>query len=149
MAAGVGWPFDPPGDGYKRDHLIPFVPVPRGIPAASKTPVYRLYNPYSGDHHYTTNAGEWDALAKTGWRKEGIGWFGVKVASSKPSDGGNAKPNTGGTTNNGGSGKPNAGSPNSSGGNGNGNANKPNTGTAPTESQTKALAEAKKHLSRG
>ena len=41
----------------------------------SDTPVYRLYNPNAGDHHYTTSAGERDALVRVGWRDEGIGWY--------------------------------------------------------------------------
>ena len=46
-------------------------------PATSKTPVYRLYNPYvdGGDHHYATNVGEKNTLVKAGWRDEGIGWY--------------------------------------------------------------------------
>ena len=28
------------------------------VPEKSDTPVYRLYNPNSGEHHYTPNAGE-------------------------------------------------------------------------------------------
>lgn len=46
-------------------------------PATSKTPVYRLYNPYApgGDHHYTTNASERDALVEAGWSDEGVGWY--------------------------------------------------------------------------
>lgn len=46
-------------------------------PSSSKTPVYRLYNPYApgGDHHYTTSAGERDALVSLGWRAEGVGWY--------------------------------------------------------------------------
>ena len=41
----------------------------------SDTPVYRLYNPNAGDHHYTTSAAEKDNLVKVGWRYEGIGWY--------------------------------------------------------------------------
>lgn len=46
-------------------------------PSSSKTPVYRLYNPYApgGDHHYTTSAGERDVLVSLGWRSEGVGWY--------------------------------------------------------------------------
>jgi hypothetical protein len=44
-------------------------------PKTSKTPVYRLYNPNAGDHHYTTSAGEKDSLVKAGWNYEGIGWY--------------------------------------------------------------------------
>ncbi len=36
--------------------------------------MYRLYNPYSGEHHYTASATERDALVKAGWRNEGVAW---------------------------------------------------------------------------
>lgn len=38
-------------------------------------PVYRLYNPNVGDHHYTLNASERDMLVNVGWQYEGIGWY--------------------------------------------------------------------------
>ena len=41
----------------------------------SAEPVYRLYNENGGEHHYTLNAGEKDALVKAGWSYEGIGWY--------------------------------------------------------------------------
>ncbi|WP_241216992.1 bacterial Ig-like domain-containing protein [Bifidobacterium goeldii] len=34
--------------------------------------VYRLYNPNSGLHHYTTSAYERDVLVKAGWNSEGV-----------------------------------------------------------------------------
>ena len=37
-------------------------------------PMYRLYNPNSGEHFYTADAEEKDALATLGWSEEGIGW---------------------------------------------------------------------------
>ena len=37
-------------------------------------PVYRLYNPYGGDHHYTLSPVERDALVAVGWNYEGVGW---------------------------------------------------------------------------
>ena len=36
--------------------------------------MYRLYNPYSGEHFYTSNSAERDALRELGWNYEGIGW---------------------------------------------------------------------------
>ncbi len=36
--------------------------------------MYRLYNPNSGEHFYTANAGEMQYLSAIGWRYEGIGW---------------------------------------------------------------------------
>ena len=37
-------------------------------------PVYRLYNPNSGDHHYTTSSREYTYLGTKGWKKEGEAW---------------------------------------------------------------------------
>jgi hypothetical protein len=37
--------------------------------------VFRLYNPYAGDHHYTTSASERDHLVSVGWNYEGVGWY--------------------------------------------------------------------------
>ena len=36
--------------------------------------VYRLYNPYSGAHHFTTSTVERDTLIGNGWKDEGIAW---------------------------------------------------------------------------
>lgn len=45
-------------------------------PAASDVtmPMYRLYNPNSGEHFYTAVARERDSLEKLGWRYEQIAW---------------------------------------------------------------------------
>lgn len=40
--------------------------------------MYRLYNPYSGEHFYTKEAKEQQSLVKTGWKDEGIGWIAPK-----------------------------------------------------------------------
>lgn len=37
-------------------------------------PMYRIYNPNSGEHFYTASAGERNNLVNVGWRYEGIGW---------------------------------------------------------------------------
>lgn len=37
--------------------------------------MYRLYNPNSGEHFYTASAPERDAVARAGWRYEGVGWY--------------------------------------------------------------------------
>lgn len=37
-------------------------------------PMFRLYNPNSGEHFYTANADEQEALVKLGWNDEGYGW---------------------------------------------------------------------------
>lgn len=56
-AAGIGW-------------------TPEGVawmaPASGGENVYRLYNPYSGGHHYTMNLAEIDAMVVAGWQKEPV-----------------------------------------------------------------------------
>ncbi|EGP5708903.1 glycosyhydrolase [Enterococcus faecium] len=37
-------------------------------------PMYRMYNPNSGEHFYTQDTGERDNLRRIGWNYEGIGW---------------------------------------------------------------------------
>lgn len=37
-----------------------------------KIPVYRMYNPNSGWHHYTLSSYERDSLRQVGWHYEGI-----------------------------------------------------------------------------
>ena len=37
--------------------------------------MYRLYNPNSGEHFYTSNQGEKSHLVSVGWNYEGIGWI--------------------------------------------------------------------------
>ena len=39
------------------------------------TPMYRLYNPNSGEHFYTSNPAERSNLISIGWNDEGIGWY--------------------------------------------------------------------------
>lgn len=41
------------------------------------TPMYRLYNPNSGEHFYTGSAEERAMLVEAGWHYEDIGWFGT------------------------------------------------------------------------
>ena len=41
---------------------------------ATPVPMYRLYNPNSGEHFYTAAAGEKDNLVSVGWQYEGLGW---------------------------------------------------------------------------
>lgn len=49
--------------------------------ASSTVDMYRLYNPYNGEHLYTAKQGERDDLVCNGWKYEGIGW--VAPQSSK------------------------------------------------------------------
>lgn len=43
--------------------------------------MYRLYNPNSGEHFYTGNAGERDSLLLDHWQYEGIGWVAPATSS--------------------------------------------------------------------
>ncbi len=46
-----------------------------GVTVYADTPMYRLYNPNSGEHFYTSSTYERDSLGSIGWRKEGVGWL--------------------------------------------------------------------------
>lgn len=43
--------------------------------AADAITMYRLYNPYSGEHLYTKDLKEQIALVKLGWHDEGVAWL--------------------------------------------------------------------------
>ena len=38
-------------------------------------PMFRLYNPNSGEHFYTADINERTKLLHLGWSYEGVGWF--------------------------------------------------------------------------
>lgn len=42
--------------------------------AAEGQDMYRLYNPYSGEHLYTASAVEYATLGSIGWSREGVAW---------------------------------------------------------------------------
>ena len=44
--------------------------------------MYRLYNPYTGEHFYTADESERDAIAAVGWRPEGTGWVAPERSST-------------------------------------------------------------------
>ena len=54
--------------------LIAASPLSVRAESTETVDVYRLYNPNSGEHFYTTGANERDALRKAGWWYEGVGW---------------------------------------------------------------------------
>ncbi len=43
--------------------------------ARTQPPVYRLYNPNSGEHFYTPNYSELVFLVEAGWKDEGLAWY--------------------------------------------------------------------------
>ena len=53
--------------------------LPAGLEAKAadvteSNPMYRLYNPNSGEHFYTASAAEKDTLVAAGWQYEGLAW---------------------------------------------------------------------------
>ncbi len=58
---------------------------PSDAPAkkAETVAMYRLYNPNSGEHFYTSGVKEQKNLIAAGWKSEGIGWYAPKT-SNKP-----------------------------------------------------------------
>lgn len=48
--------------------------TPMTLHAASSHPIYRLYNPYTGEHFYTAYTEERNNLMYGGWTYEGVGW---------------------------------------------------------------------------
>lgn len=49
---------------------------------ANRMEMYRLYNPNSGEHFYTSSSRERDYLAKVGWKSEGVGWIAPKKSNT-------------------------------------------------------------------
>lgn len=53
----------------------PSTPAKPSKPAVKAIPVYRAYNPNSGEHLYTTSEYEYNTRVSDGWRREGIEWY--------------------------------------------------------------------------
>lgn len=49
-------------------------------PGREPAPVYRLWNPSSGEHLFTTSLAEYRGLPGLGWRPEGVAWYGLRAA---------------------------------------------------------------------
>jgi uncharacterized repeat protein (TIGR02543 family) len=64
MTLTANWTKNPPAPVVK----------PTPIPAISIFSVYRLYNPNTGEHFYTTSSAEKNFDVKAGWNYEGVGW---------------------------------------------------------------------------
>lgn len=56
--------------------------LPATAQAATSQDMYRLYNPYTGEHFYTSSVVERDSLVPAGWTWEGVGW--VAPTSGEP-----------------------------------------------------------------
>lgn len=62
-------------NGWKSEGIGWYAPVVANPETTTYQPVYRLYNPNGGDHHYTMVEREKDYLVSVGWKYEGIGWY--------------------------------------------------------------------------
>ncbi len=63
------------------DDVLP-TPEPQIEPITEYADMYRLYNPNSGEHFYTNNALEREALVKAGWKYENIAWKAPKHSNT-------------------------------------------------------------------
>ena len=54
-----------------------------GVKLEKANPMNRLYNPNSGEHFYTADIKEKEALVALGWNDEGFGWVAPTVAEGK------------------------------------------------------------------
>lgn len=51
------------------------LPAEKAQAATDYDPTYRLYNSYTGEHFYTTDANEYLVLVDAGWDAEGVAWY--------------------------------------------------------------------------
>ena len=54
--------------------LLACLLAPAGAKAQQALDMWRLYNPYTGEHFYTADVVERDELGRLGWHLEGVGW---------------------------------------------------------------------------
>ena len=59
------------------------VSLSNDVSVVNGQPMYRLYNPNSGEHFYTSNQAERSNLISLGWNNEGVGWV-APVSSNTP-----------------------------------------------------------------
>lgn len=55
-----------------KENDLKAITIPKGT-----YPVYRLYNPNSGEHFFTSDKREYDAMVKSGWKGEDEAWKGA------------------------------------------------------------------------
>jgi uncharacterized protein YjdB len=57
-------------------------PTPTPTPTVAKQPMYRLYNPNSGEHFFTKATDERDYLHSIGWNYEGVAWTAPQISNT-------------------------------------------------------------------
>ncbi len=63
---------------YEYDTKVKNATTKLSVDLVAANPMNRLYNPNSGEHFYTADLKEKDALVKLGWADEGYGWVAPK-----------------------------------------------------------------------
>ncbi len=63
------------GDANHADVTARAVAATIGQGGSAGVEMYRMYNPYSGEHFYTASSTERDHLVSVGWNYEGVGWI--------------------------------------------------------------------------
>lgn len=58
------------------------IPSTTNINAADSVKMYRVYNPNSGEHFYTSDVEERNNLVWSGWTAEGIGWYAPSTSNT-------------------------------------------------------------------
>lgn len=90
-ATGKDWPVDIArlmNSAYSNagvEHTFNYIiPEYRGSksPDTNSRTMYRLYNPNTGEHLYTSDLNERVTLVSLGWRYEGVGWYAPKESST-------------------------------------------------------------------
>jgi hypothetical protein len=61
---------------------VPFAPASAYAANDDVVTMYRLYNPYSGEHFYTSEVTEKIVLLDAGWNDEGVGWAAPETSST-------------------------------------------------------------------
>lgn len=64
-----------PKTGFQGEGVAFLAYSPVSIPSVNAAPVFRLYNPGNGDHHYTIDPVEKENAGANGYIFEGIGWY--------------------------------------------------------------------------
>ena len=77
--------YTPSGNGYSGKWVSSFYgraysvdEIPRNVwdtyTPEQRVPVYRMYNPITSEHLFTTSESEYDSLTAHDWRQEGVSW---------------------------------------------------------------------------
>lgn len=58
-------------------------PMTPTVSTKGRKTMFRLFNPNSGEHHYTLDKNEYETLVSLGWNNEGLGWYSANDLENK------------------------------------------------------------------